>query len=278
MKKIILINLILFFLIHCTGIAQQNWNFSFNIQKNNFYELSGKINEKYPIKMFLEQDTFVCGNPYDDDINLTLKGWYYYEKIKTRIQLKGSYNKTEGREYVELFVPVNTKDKLNNETCKLKDYTEVFANKNAFDLTNLTWKVKASKTYSKVKLNLNHDSGPETKLTLVFKNNGKTINEFNITELSGARYLDEYKLFDTKKIDNFYYATFEFQEWSRQDDNANAMCGAGIERYLGYIKIDNTGKLIDYKICLRESCWTYDKVEELMIVPGHPEYGLVKSD
>lgn len=168
MKKAILISFTILISI-CVISAQQIWKFDHKIQKNDYYRLSGKINDKYPIQMYLEKDTLLCGNPYDDDMNLTLKGWYYYEKIKTKIPLIGSCNKAEGREYVELFVPANPKDKINKSTCKLKDFSESFSNKKAFDLTNMEWKMKNSKVASKVKLKIDHESSPKTKLTIILQ-------------------------------------------------------------------------------------------------------------
>ncbi|MBP6445431.1 MAG: hypothetical protein WAT22_17695 [Saprospiraceae bacterium] len=278
MKKILWTKIVYFTFFHMLCIGQTTWNFTHDIHKNSFYKLSGMISGKFPIKMYLEQDTFLCGNPYDDDKSQTLKGWYFYEKTKTKIPFKGAYNTTEGREYIELFVPANKNENINIKTCKLKEYTEMFVNQKEFDLTKMQWKMKKSSTFSPVDLIMEHRSSPETKITISFSNGGKKQNIIDISQLSGAKYLTEFRFFDTKNKGKFYYATFEFQEWSRQDDNANAMCGAGIERYLGYVKLDSSGKVVDYKICLRESCWHQDKVEELMIVPGFPEYGLVESD
>jgi hypothetical protein len=276
--KNLIITIVALLSFSITQTFGQNWKFDFKIKSEKFYSLSGSIDNKYPVKMHLEHDDFLCGNSYDDDRSIALKGWYYYEKTKIKIPLTGSYNNAEGLEYVRLYVPVNQKDKITKNDCILKNYTELFENNTAFDLTSMRWKMKKSASFKNVKLNIDHQFRREKKTEMIFTPESKKSVKIDISENSGAKYIEEIKLFDTKKINEKYHATFEFWEWSRQDDNANAMCGAGLERYLGYIRINKKNEIEEVRIAKIESCWNMESVEQVMIVPGKPELGLVTSD
>ena len=276
--KTFFISIYVFIFFLPTESYSQNWKFDFKISSEKFYSLSGSIDNKYPIRMYLEHDDFLCGNSYDDDRSSTLKGWYYYEKTKIKIPLTGSYNIAEGLEYIRLFVPEKEKDKITKNDCILKNYKELFENNTAFDLTEMRWRMKKSPTFKNVKLKIDHPFRLEAKAELIFIPETKKSVKHNISEVSGAKYIEEMKIFDAKKVGDKYHATFEFWEWSRQDNNANAMCGAGLERYLGYIRINKNNETEELRTAKIESCWNMDSVEAVMIVPGKPELGLVTSD
>lgn len=276
--KNLIVSILAFLSFFLTQSYGQNWKFECKVRTEKYYSLTGSIDDKYPVKMYLEHDNFLCGNSYDDDRSTALKGWYYYEKTKIKIPLTGSYNEAEGLQYVRLYVPKNQKDKITKNDCILKNYTELFENNTAFDLTSMRWKMKNAPAFKNVKLKIDHPFSLETNADLIFISEAKKTVKNNISKKSGAKYITEMKLFDAKKVGEKYHATFEFWEWSRQDDNANAMCGAGVERYLGYIRINKNNETEELRTAKIESCWNMDSVEAVMIVPGKPELGLVVSD
>jgi hypothetical protein len=60
MKKILWTEIVYLTFFHMLCIGQTTWNFTHDIQKNNFYKLSGTISGKFPIKMHLEHWILFC--------------------------------------------------------------------------------------------------------------------------------------------------------------------------------------------------------------------------
>lgn len=97
MKKIIL----LFFLITSTCFSQQK-NISIESFRTNDRIFYGSIDDKYDITIYLKIEKF----SEDHLFIYSVKGWYYYNKVKKMIPLVGIYNPMKG---MTLF---NTTDKV----------------------------------------------------------------------------------------------------------------------------------------------------------------------
>lgn len=66
----------LFFMLNSFLYCQNNWEFSSRIERNNFYLLEGNIDNKYPIRMYLEETWDYCGNGNAKWDPRIVKGWY----------------------------------------------------------------------------------------------------------------------------------------------------------------------------------------------------------
>ena len=92
LRKVIIFILIIGLRNNCH--SQINWKFSFEIERNDYYFLKGKIDNRYEITMKLFGEDILCGNQnvgfqYQ---NKGLRGWFYYDRYKKKIPIIGSCN------------------------------------------------------------------------------------------------------------------------------------------------------------------------------------------
>ena len=122
------------------AFAQTEWKFQPKVEKNEFYLLEGKIDDKYPITMYLKQTWDFCGAGNNNNRKARgLTGWYEYSKVGKKIPLIGSISGSDPDHFIKLFVPNNLLDTVNSATCELNNYKETFTAE-SFQFTELSWK------------------------------------------------------------------------------------------------------------------------------------------
>lgn len=274
MRLMRLLSAVIFF-IALNSISAQSWKFESQITPAGFFLLSGNIDGDKHIYMRLEHDDKICGRASKSPNTMTLKGSYYYSSnANINLPIKGSYNNKDKRKYVRLYVPSDPNSKLNMKNCEPDLWYEIFENNNEFDLTRMEWKSRNMSNSIPVELRMDHDAGHETRADMIFTANDKKPLIIGISQKAQVRHISAIEDIDSGVVEGNYYATFSFHEKSRQDGNTEARCGSGIERYLGYIKINDRNELEELILKKIESCWQPERTESIRAIKGKPELGL----
>lgn len=257
--------------------AQRKWEFKTKIVGNEYYLLEGKIDNKYPITMYLEKTNNYCLDEYDNLIGGEIAGWYYYKKIKKKIPLIGILHRNNSSNYLELFVPNNPTESLDLKKCDFSDYKEKFIVKECCLINEMLWQPLKSAPFKTFKTSVLHLYSEKSDAFLSFEIGGVEMININISKKSKVNSIIDFRVLASKKIGNSFYAIIVFGEASRSNSGGNGACSAGMEEYLGFIHINNKLEIQKFNFKHARSClknldvyYDYDK--------KHPEKGVFIVD
>ncbi|HHH53751.1 MAG TPA: hypothetical protein ENK91_08845 [Bacteroidetes bacterium] len=239
-----------------------DFKFTGKVASGNYYFLNGTIDRKYRITMRLTVHNWArCG---EENIAIQWKnggidGWYYYDRIKEKIKIVGSYlNNSE----VKLFVPNSPKDTIDAITCDMKNYKEVFWNENDFDVSNMKWKKHGEKEAKDVELKILHYPSQYT-IYLIFKQNNKESKTINVSELFDMPEIYNIKIISYLMFNRKYHLLFKLENNSWRE----------YQEYIGHLAIDDNLELKDFNVFLSYDSWKVEK-EKLIYNEQHPERGV----
>ncbi|HFA49163.1 MAG TPA: hypothetical protein ENJ95_09110 [Bacteroidetes bacterium] len=249
---------------NCSHCQDLGFKFTAKTEKGNYYLLKGNIDGKYKITMKL----FLSGGPRCGEEwkaiqwkNGGLDGWYYYDKIGTKIKLTGSFGFDSYGE-VKLYVPMSSKDTINAYTCEMENYKEVFVNEDDFDFTKMKWKMKGDKIFKDVNLDILKKPSPN-KITVTFElPNGKS-KKLDINKLSELVGFDDINIISYGEANNYYHLLFKLENFGWRE----------YQKYIGYLNINDNLELKDFKICLAYDSWNGEE-EKISFDIAHPENGV----
>ena len=273
-----------------TLIYSQNWKIVPEIEEKRDIILKGKIANKYDITMCLRMQGGVCG--FEEYAvqwrNRELQGWYYYDNIKAKIPLIGYFNGSDNFEfrkedepydykYLELFVPANYfNDTINKKDCTVPEYSEKFYNDKEFDFRFMKW--KKGKTELPVIMEVVHNIDLVTKARFIIYINGFEMSRLNISDLTKLKYIEYLELHDVKDTGDYIHITFDFYERTIPGGSGGGYCGAGVETFIGYLRLNKDWSINKFEFKQVHSCRNWNKVENYKIIKGKPELGLVKTN
>ena len=273
----IVVVIFLFFILPTFTDAQTDWNLEPTIKKNDYFLLEGKISD-YPITMYLERTNKFCGEHQNNNWNARgLKGWYYYDKIKKKIPLVGAMKCSDPNYFTKIYVPENLLDTLNNTTCSLENYKELFESNKCFSFDEMLWASKNNNKYLPVYLNEKHAFSYETDVVLSFRLNGLELADFNLTELTENILIDKVEVVSKKELDANFYAIIKFSNRSNPSSNGGGQCGAGVEGFLGFIKINDELELEEFNFYETHSCVKYVEEGKYIYDVDFPEKGVFEK-
>lgn len=274
MKKI---TVLLFSILSVFSYAQTNWSLEPNIEKNNYFLLEGTIGD-YPITMYLERTYNFCGEHQNNSWNARgLRGWYYYDKIKKKIPLVGAMKCSDPNYFTKIYVPENILDTLNSTTCELNNYKELFESNKCFSFDKMSWESKSSNKYLPVQLSDKHSFSYETDVTLSLQLAGLELADFNLTELTKNILIDKVEVVSKKELNTDFYAIIKFSNRSNPGSNGGGQCGAGVEKFLGFMKINNELELEDFYFYETHSCVKYVEEGRYIYDVDFPEKGIMEK-
>ncbi|MEL6560902.1 MAG: hypothetical protein AAFQ94_22090 [Bacteroidota bacterium] len=231
------------------------WSFGSSIATEKYTELNGVIDGKYPITMHWERAYAYCGENPNRFSPIVLYGWYEYKKIGKRIPLIGQMSSGDSNEeFLTLYVAT---DPVNNEfhnSCKIDDFREVFRVEACCEVQNMTWQLKG-KAPVPVELEFTHEYQFVSQAILHFKIGGVEINKFDISAITELDYIDYVDVLGEKEIGGIYHAIIGFGHNSRPGSRGMGMCGAGVEGYIGYLKLSKDFELAEFRFLQDESCF-----------------------
>ncbi|WP_340075505.1 hypothetical protein [Leptobacterium sp. I13] len=216
--------------------------------------LKGTIDEKYPITIYLKQKNY---SNYHTG-TYSVEGWYYYDKVKTKIPLVGIY---DGELVLYSFDDATlTNAILNFEASKISHWEEVdyykglknYKEKFLISTSGATW------------------FGENKKLPV-------SINAKDIQIFKRMEYLmfDKENTFDLHELGNRFWnfsmvaasdkkIILEYEYTSRQ--YVMGRCGAGVERGFVFLEFNAEDLLITYNTYPIESClFDFSVSDEIVI-------------
>nr|WP_315147797.1 hypothetical protein [uncultured Flavobacterium sp.] len=255
MRKIIL----LFFLITLTCFSQQK-NISIESFRTNDRIFYGSIDDKYDITIYLKVENF----SEDHLFVYSVKGWYYYNKVKKNIPLVGIYNPMTG---LTLF---NTTDKVFGE--KILD----------FDFSGVVWdkldEIENFKNYNE-KFFISNNS----KENNTWSNNTKNLKLTLNNELENLFVFEDFKFLKIGSsifnLSNYHLNYKDLEIISKKtsvseirlllkyeqsgNPNIQGMCGGAMD--FGYIilVINNKNELIQFEEIEIEHCRAFIYSQQL---------------
>ncbi|MEL7421984.1 MAG: hypothetical protein AAFN81_03285 [Bacteroidota bacterium] len=249
---------LILFLNNTVLIAQEatnsDWSFEIQIEENEYYLFDGMINERYPIEMYLQLGWNFCGENDNNRWNARqLDGWYLYKKVGKKIPLVGSIKYGNPDPFIRLYVPATLEDQPHEVTCDLDDYKEVFT-ATGYDFEDLFWQTRDMGEPYPVNLNLIHDLSWETATRIDFKWRGMELASFDLSTQSGVEYIQWADVLAAKKMGNDFYAIIEFGHLSIPGSTGSGYCGAGIETYLAFLKLNEQLEWETFEFHHTESC------------------------
>jgi hypothetical protein len=265
MKRQILLFLLFFMLLLPESPAQgAKWHFSTQIEKENFFLLKGKIDDKYPITMQLWEKAFVrCGDPHTaiQWQNGGLDGWYAYDKVGKKIPLIGYFRPDHS---VRLYVPEHLLDTLDRNTCEPPAFMEVFTNGDDYDLTRLQWKQRGDSQYKEVELEVLHQASQQTTAFLALHISGVELAQVDISERSGIFSIDELNVLGASHREDGFHVLLEANDWGWREG----------QRYIGYLRIDEDLEVRDFTFIKTYDSWFGETQDEILYDLKFPERGI----
>lgn len=231
----------MFVLLSIGSYAQQSYPYVQSITTNEKV-LKGRI-DKYPITIYVQYHKH---SNYHAAV-FSVKGWYYYDKVKTKIPLVGlsSYNKLVLYHFDDAS---KSNELLDFETMKanhmedMKYYSNLEGYKEKFTINDEA----NSWSNNQKTLNVHFD-----------RNDLKVVSNQEYLWLTADKAFDlhQFGIWDwnfklTSHKDNRYL--LEFEHPSRL--NVMGMCGAGSEKGFLYLAFDDNNMLLQYEEFITESC------------------------
>lgn len=255
MRKIIL----LFFLITLTCFSQQK-NISIESFRTNDRIFYGSIDDKYDITIYLKVENFSEDHLYV----YSVKGWYYYNKVKKNIPLVGVFNPMTG---LTLF---NTNDKTFEK--KILD----------FDFTGVVWdkldEIEAFKNYNE-KIFISNN----TKESNSWSNNAKNLKLTINNELEDIYIFEDFKFLKIGSsiinLSNYHLNYKDLEIISKKtstseirlllkyeqfgNPNIQGMCGGAMDFGYVILVINNKDELIQFEEIEIENCRAFIYSQQL---------------
>lgn len=273
--------LLIFFLVGSVDVyCQQTWELVPTIERNAYTILEGTIDNKYPIRMYLEKTWDYCGPNDNYKWNPRIvRGWYEYKKIGKKIPLIGSLDQGDMREYaLKLFVPDRILDTLDGMTCNLINYKEMFFipegyYSNRYCLDTMQWSKYGQERFLQVYLKETHPSTWTTTATLSFQFDKIGLLDFDLSNSSSNKFIDKIDIEASKEINGNFFFIVRWGHLTTPGWLGSGQCGAGWEEWLGMLVINNDLEISKFEYYQNESCAKYIDTQ-YSFDKEHPEKGI----
>jgi hypothetical protein len=270
-------SLLLIFIVNSVIITgQPSWELIPKIERNAYYYLEGSIDNKYPISMYLELTGGFCGSSNNNRWNPRLmKGWYEYKRIGKKIPLIGSFNGSDGADfYLKIFVPKSPMDTLNQLSCELNEYKEMFLIKYGYSMDTMDWMKYGQDTFLPVQLKETHPLSWNTLTTLSLSISGINFSEINLSELTNDQYIEKINVESSTYLNGKFYFIIRYGQSTIPGTSGSGHCGAGWEEWLGYLVINDELEIDKFEYYQSASCLEYIETE-YSFDKKHPELGII---
>jgi len=258
--------------------AQSKWEFKPKIEGHEYYLLKGKIDGKYSIEMFLTETWEFCGESDNNKWNARgIRGWYQYETVKKKFPLVGSMKYDAPEYFVRLYVPKNPLDKIERKSCEVKEYKEIFIAEKCCSMNEMKWRTADKDIFLPVNLEEIHSFSWATNSVVILEISGLEFTEINLASLTGIEHIQYIDILSEKEIENKFYAIVQFGHMTNPGSNGSGHCGAGYERFLGYIEVNHSLELEKFEYFQTESCLRYIPEGLYSFDEKNPEKGIKEN-
>jgi len=255
------------------SLGQNNWSIKSDIKFDRYIIYKGIIDSKYPFTMYLEKSGKTYNGEYNRWTPKMLYGWYMYDKVGKKIPLVGHFCNADACEsYIKIYVPNDPVNYTFDDNCALIDAKEIFTQDKDMAPYGMEWQLNGGERLP-VRLETKHKFKWTTKASLVLMINNIEIKTFNLSYLTQNELIENINILAKRKVGNSFHLILEFSHQSNPGSYGYGMCGAGVEKYLSYLKINNT-----FDIEKIETIQTYSCIEskeiEVDYNQNHPEQGI----
>ena len=212
--------------------------------------------------MYLKESYRPCKNGGTRYTPRVVYGWYSYDNIGKKIPLVGHVCYADMCENsMKLFVPENIFNYSFDENCDVINAREAFTTPQG--KSAMTWQI-AEKERLSVELNVKEEFTWETKAYLeVFVNNIEMVS-INFSEIAKNDYIESIEVIAEKVVNNNLHLIIRYSHQSNPGSFGGGNCGAGIEEFISYVKIDENFNPLNFHEIQSSSCIynIYDKETE----------------
>ncbi len=263
--------------------SQSSWELLPHIEKNDYYLLEGTFTDGEEFEMYLTKTWEICGDAINERENSQgLKGWYQLKNEAKKHLLVGSINQNAevgaSSYFIKLFVPQNPLATIDDETCEIADYKELFVVDACCSMQKMNWKKQGKQSFQQIELKEIHPSSWETEASLNLSINELELLTINLTDLTKIKYIDSVEVLAAKEIDGQFYAIIEFGHMTNPGSNGMGFCGAGYEAYLGFIQINASLDIVKFEFHQTESCNRIIPEDKYTFNKEHPENGILEKE
>lgn len=252
--------------------GQATWTFEPKAEFERYSIYKGMIDNKYSITMYIEESGEPCNNDYGRWVPNKLYGWYMYDRIGKKIPIVGHYCYSDPCEsYKMLFVPQDPIDYIFDENCNIKDAKEIFRQERRWAPNHMEWQMNDGVKYL-VSLEVIHESTWKTKAYITLKINNIDIETFDLTKQTQNDYIENIDVLGKKRVDDDFHLILSYSHQSNPGSRGYGMCGAGFEKFLSYIKINNNFEIETFEKIQTYSCISFIETEVTFDI-DNPELG-----
>ena len=269
--------LIIIFSILCSQlVGQTRWTFNSEVRFDRYSEYKGLIGDKYPITMHLEETAKSCNDQGTRWTPRVVYGWYKYDRVGKKIPLVGHVCYADMCETsMKLFVPNDPIEYQFDSDCDVINAKETFYTPQG--TSNMVWQMSNGKSLP-VKLESTHPYDWKTKAIITLQINGLQISSFDLTSLTKNEYIENVKILSQKRTNGSIHLIFEYYHQSNPGSFGHGMCGAGIEDFIGYLKVNKDFDIEQFDQIQTRSCTkSIDYSDRVIFDKENPELGISKK-
>lgn len=253
-------------------IGQGKWNVKSDVNFERYSYYKGTIDGKYPISMRIEETNQSCAELVSRWTPRLVYGWYSYQKIGKKIPLVGHTCYADACETsLELFVPNDPIDYEFDENCNMSNFKEKFTIMPGSD--QMTWTLLGKEPVP-VELDAIHTFSWKTDATLSLSINEQNIAIFDLNKIAKNEYIEQIDIIAQKRVNKLFHVIIKYSHQSNPGSFGHGACGAGIEEYIGYLKIDQNFSLIKFDQIQSQSCINSIYEAEINYDIQRPELGI----
>ena len=100
------------------------------------------------------------------------------------------------------------------------------------------------------------------------------VASIDLSEISGNEYIEDVEVLEQGTKKGHLHLIFRYSYQSNPGSYGRGSCGAGIEEFVGYIRVDGNFEVDTFDKLQTQSCIDSNAVVEVEYDKGHPEFGI----
>ena len=235
-----------------TSIAQQNLSLLVESEGHSYHIFAGIVDDMDTFEIYLEERFDYCNDqPFPKQAKI-ITGWFLNKNKGTKIPVTGYICRRENCDnYLRLIVLEDPFKKLKNEDCTENPGSEVLIQEEAGD--RAFW-LDRNKKKVPIYLRTVHKFSYHTDTWINIFDENEQVARLNFSEISGNAYIDNIEILGQKSIKGRLHTLLEYSNLSNPASGGLGRCGAGEEKYLAYLAIDELNEVSGFKKVQTESC------------------------
>lgn len=120
-----------------------------------------------------------------------------------------------------------------------------------------------------------HPYNWKTKAIITLEINNHEIANFDLTSLTKNEFIEKVKIIAQKRVNQSFHLILEYYHQSNPGSFGYGMCGAGIEEFIGYLKVNQDFDIEQFDQIQTLSCInSIDLTDQIIFDKENPELGI----